>query len=346
MSSFENTPGENNWVFTTDVQVESLLNEMRGNLLEYLLAWNLAKHFKILKKFEAGQDSELSKQFATYQSYILQKFPDLPTRLRKLSLEVMHELLDRMPSELKADISIQNLKDIKVVGKVSGRVQNESDILLFTQKRTVGLSLKMMHTRGFVNTKSGGAQSFILKYFGALDIAENLQFQFNQAIQMDFDQLVRNVCQNLEIPFENIETGDWKEYLASKLPGQQNPEIRKMIHQCYNKMANHLYYSFQELYTADKNRFMHCLISLYGLSDQNLYSVLCFYDQEYSLNELEVLGRDELMQELEKMEIQPEAPTKSSFEIYSDRFILQVRIKPMNEFTVPSYKVNCSLKVR
>lgn len=342
MNSFANTPGENNWVFPSNVQVESLLNEMRGNLLEYLVAWNLAKHFKILKKFEAEQDPELFEQFRTYQSFILQKFPDLPQKLKGLAGELSEALIRQLPPTLTKE----KVLSIRVIGKLVGTKRNEADILFQTEQGEVGLSLKMMHTHGFVNTKSGGAQSFIEKYFGPITGAGDIQKSFESCVLETFQQMVRQSCSLLDIPLEYANDDRWKDYLDSRLPGQQIPAVKEKIHQAYNKMAIELHQSFQQLYQVNPLEFKQCLLQLYGLSHPRNFSVLCFYDKDYTLDQMELIYPEQVVKELEQMQIQLDPPHRSSFNIETPQKILQVRIKPMNEFTVPSYKINCSVKIK
>lgn len=36
----------------------------------------------------------------------------------------------------------------------------------------------------------------------------------------------------------------------------------------------------------------------------------------------------------------------SSFDIAFKKFVLQIRVKPMNKFTTAAYKINCSIKMK
>lgn len=342
MNSFGNTPSQNNWIFSNQSQVESLLNEMRGNLFEYLFAKNLANHFKILEKFERGINSELSDQFRIYQTHILQHFPDLPQKLLGLAEQAVgkfHEHRSILPDEVS---------DIQVVGKVTGQAKEsqEADILLYEAPGNIclGISLKMMHVRGYVNTKSGGAQSFVEKYFQSITGVENYHDRFLDSVQSNYEQIVQKTCQILDIPTASISNGEWKNYLESRLPGQQPPEVREQIHLGYNKMILSLYEVFKEMHTAEPVQFKSCLTQLFGMTGANNVSVMCYYSKDYNLDDLDILTKDQLEKELEDLEIQAEAPEKSSFTINTPKYSLQVRIKPMNEFTVPSYKINCSVK--
>jgi hypothetical protein len=347
MKSFGNTPSQNNWIFSNESQKESLLNEMRGNLFEYLFAKYLANHFKILGKFERGLNPELSKQFQTYQSYILQYFPELPAQLAQLAKEAANEFLNKTCS-IENELLPKEISLVEVVGKVTGQSgkSQEADILLFAgeNEAELGISLKMMHVRGYVNTKSGGAQSFVEKYFQGIDKSADYQDRFFEAVQSNYDQIVQKTCQILEIPTSSIASGDWKDYLSSKLPGQQPPEVREHIHLGYNKMIKSLYEIFLELNEQDPEGLRASLLKLFGMTGDKNVSVMCYYSQDYGLDGMDILTKQSLSEELKSMQIQAEPPTKSSFTVETTSYSLQVRIKPMNEFTVPSYKINCSVK--
>ena len=202
----------------------------------------------------------------------------------------------------------------------------------------------MMHIRGYVNTKSGGAQSFVEKYFQPLSHVENYQSRFADSVRVNYDQIVQKTCQVLDIPTSSIASGDWKNYLDSRLPGQQPSEVRELIHFGYNKMAITLYEVFKDMQTSEPLNFRECLSKLFGMSGTNNISVICYYTKNYDLDYLDFMTKEYLERELNELMIQKKIPTKSSFNIETKSYSLQVRIKPMNEFTVPSYKINCSVK--
>ena len=56
------------------------------------------------------------------------------------------------------------------------------------------------------------------------------------------------------------------------------------------------------------------------------------------------MTREILQQELETLKINELKRGLSSFEIDFESLTLQIRVKPMNIFTVPAMKVNCSVK--
>ena len=72
----------------------------------------LANHFKIQEKFERSINSQLAAQFHSYQTHLLQHFPDLPQKLMSLADRAVQQFL-RVGSKLP-----EKLVDIKVVGKV------------------------------------------------------------------------------------------------------------------------------------------------------------------------------------------------------------------------------------
>ena len=53
---------------------------------------------------------------------------------------------------------------------------------------------------------------------------------------------------------------------------------------------------------------------------------------------------ERIMSELKSIRLGSVKEAKSSFEIFLEDFILQIRIKPMNKFIVPAHKVNCSVR--
>ena len=53
---------------------------------------------------------------------------------------------------------------------------------------------------------------------------------------------------------------------------------------------------------------------------------------------------DILQQELKSLKINGLKKGLSSFDVCLESLTLQIRVKPMNVFTVPGMKVNCSVK--
>ena len=52
----------------------------------------------------------------------------------------------------------------------------------------------------------------------------------------------------------------------------------------------------------------------------------------------------DLDEELRSLKFRMDDKEKSSFEISLSKILLQIRCKPMNKFTVPGLKINCSIK--
>lgn len=342
MTSFENTPSQNNSL----AQSESLLNEVRGNLFEYLIASNLAQRYGLSHEFNSVQEPNLVQQLQDYQNYLLQEKSELLSQLVSLSRPCAQDLFSYLSSHHK-NLSIKN---VLVLGKVQSdlsKLYEEADILVQNGgDQALGISLKMINHRGSINTKSGGARSFIEKYFNQISLSSESQKEFNSCIDESFERMSQRVCDILGIDYFGQNNSDWRDELESRLPGQQIPEVREIIHESYQKMAIKLFEIFHQLLNQNREEFLSGLVSLCGISSKNNISAIFQYKEDYVLHDSHFLDFNSVKCFIESGSLQNDAPKKSSFDYSTDRFDLMIRIKPMNEFTVPSYKINCSLKLK
>ncbi|MCR9206333.1 MAG: hypothetical protein NXH75_17260, partial [Halobacteriovoraceae bacterium] len=78
--------------------------------------------------------------------------------------------------------------------------------------------------------------------------------------------------------------------------------------------------------------------------------VTCFYDHKkedrYLIKKIKGFGWTDLLKEIKTLSFPPAKEKISSFIMSFGAHDLQIRVKPMNKFTVCALKVNCSLKER
>ena len=89
------------------------------------------------------------------------------------------------------------------------------------------------------------------------------------------------------------------------------------------------------------------LLPLVGFSWEEIIQVHCHHKegaqgQRYQLDKCQVF--DSGLDKKEAMRIGDVIPGGASFEVFWGPLRLQIRVKPMNVFTVPGLKMNCPVK--
>ena len=103
----------------------------------------------------------------------------------------------------------------------------------------------------------------------------------------------------------------------------------------------------EKIYQQQPIVFAKGLLPLIGLGHEQLVQATCFYSSvknHYVLDEILVEKANDIMLEVKNCEFGSYRDGLANFEIKLPKRLLQVRIKPMNKFTAPSFKVNCSVK--
>jgi hypothetical protein len=325
----------------TPQQKEALINEIKGNLFEYLVAHELAKTFDIESKFISRFSGAIKDMFRHYESWLRENDRDLIYKLPVLAKDV---------SKRVATIIDFSPEEILVIGKITGGFHNdvfkEADILIYSQENELPISLKLCKSNAYVNTKSAGAKSFVSKYFSNFDQASLMQETLNKIIDSGFLEMGQALYELEGLKFHDRFDQQWT---GPELPGELSPKQKDILSDFYQKLNSQFYSIANQLYKEDKNKFNKCLLPLMGQGSEKIVNVTCFHKEKtidgnkskYELSDIHISQYKDLY---DKVKILPLKKEISSFDISLGKDILQLRIKPMNKFTTPSYKVNCSIR--
>jgi hypothetical protein len=338
-------------------QSEALLNEIKGNIFEFLLASHLCRQFGVegefLRSFSSVGSGRALDDLKSYQTWLRSSDPELYSRLPELASEVGQKLLEK--SGALNEVSLENIYVTGKAGAVSGQDSfKEADLWLKTKSGDIPLSLKLCKKGAFVNTKSGGIRSFITKYFSEFSRAESLQRELNNYLEQSFYEMAQSLYEWADLPFEQESfktqfSPAWVENGFSELPGELPMEARKFLFAHYHRVITKLFNALEVFYLEDSELFGRSLGPLVGMGLENMVQVTCFHNESksggrYQLAELQSYGWREFQKGVQEMKFGKLHKDISSFEISFGRKRLQIRVKPMNKFTVSALKVNCSLK--
>lgn len=331
--------------FDTSSQTQALLNELKGNLFEYLIAQKLASFNGIESQFLASFQGDKKSQFIQYETWIRRNAPslliDLPV-LANISAQALQNRFDF------------KLSHIMVIGKQLSesahyRGRNEGDLFLTeSEGLSHSISIKLCKINAFVNTKSGGVKSFVAKYFSQFSTSLRDQEIINQLVDESFQMMGHKLYEDLGLEFKGSFDYQWKEAAMSELPGQLSNEQREIIHHNYQKVIHIIYETMTKYFKENKQLFFESVLLLMGFSNNSI-QLICTYQIEknkhYKFKKVFINTIDEVVDLESEMEILPLKKDISSFEIkFADR-VLQIRIKPMNRMTASAHKVNCSVKL-
>jgi hypothetical protein len=319
------------------VHVDSLLNEYKGNLFEFLVAQRLSQAFSIEGQFLSDLLPVYKEQLIKYELELKKLDPEISIKLPKLAQKtfdyVVHEL---------------NFLPVKIflVGKVANSSNQDlesTDILLLNAINELkGISLKLSKDQSFINTKSGGVRSFLQEYFCHDEV-----ISFQNALNLKMNVLYQTFAREVYDIFDLGEFDDFKRFRKegfSELPGSLEGEARKSLLKYYNESIKVFYDYLKQINSIDRELFQQAILRLIGFTDKNLIQVLVSHEnheikkiQSYSINEFKNMFFEFREKSVEEL-------TTSSLHLESNKLTLQIRLKPMNVFTTASMKVNCSIK--
>lgn len=331
----------------TNAQNEAFINEYKGNLFEFLVASALAKHYKIEADFLTNFNPSLFNKLREYEKCLRDLNYDVLLFLRELA----PLLSDRLKLILPDDIN-----NIVVVGKFSSHKSiaaqiNEADLILSNKHKELPISIKFSKAHAFVNTKSGGFKSFVAKYFRSFKSSEIDQQIFNSKCHALFIDMFHQLYQMAGLDFFGKVDEQWANQGLPELPGKLNASMHAIVMHTYQLMTKELYFIMHKYYLFDLNMFTRCLYALIGVGDTNIIQATCFYsyhqkNNKYSYHSTSITSLVEHENFLKKIEFPALKKKATSFEIHLNEVVLQIRPKPMNKFSVPAFKVNCSIKLK
>jgi hypothetical protein len=321
---------------------EALLNELKGNLFEYLVGLNLAKSFAIKDRFLRSLASD----------YLL-KLKDYDAALRGLDLElykILPSYAEQAAHTIHSFFRNSKIERVELVGKLSGSThsQKEGDLLIIdSQNVEFYLSLKLYKKGAFVNTKSAGLRSFVKKYFSSFTSAEQIQKDLSH--KFDFEHQAMIQALNAKAGFAQT-SGElhplWRDRGLSLLPGKLPPDLSIILYNCYHNMSCILYECLTQFLAEDQEKFVCSIKPLLGFSSENVLQVLTYYQssREKRYGDVEVYVHRASEFQGRDLKMQKQSEQLSSFNINLDRALLQIRVKPMSSFVAASFKINCALK--
>lgn len=331
------------------LQIESLLNECKGNLFEFLVAQNLSKMFKKEDLFLLGLPRDFRARLQFYEETIRQFDSDLLKNLPLLTMSVAEKLEGHSIFKNKSHFSFNVIG--KMVATNDNSLWNETDIVAIeelpdatTKKHFISLKLTKDHS--YTNTKSAGIKSFIDKYFSEFtDLAHNFQLKLNREVDESFHMMGHKLYSMIDQEFTGTFDARWSEK-CPELPGELNADMKEVVHSNYNRVAQKVREFLGELYRNDPEKFYQSLHALCGFGSHDIIQVHCFH-QNALLKDILIKTHSDLFSDnSHEIELKELSSGSASFDISFEKFVLQIRVKPMNKFTTAAYKINCSIKMK
>lgn len=328
-------------------KLENSLNELKGNLFEFLVGQLLARHFHVEEDYLTSLPRPFRQQLSFYESLLRQNDRELLKLLPHLAQEVVQVILTQLSVPVERVLLVGKLNTLRQLEESLG----EADLLLFVQNKVLPLSLKLCKVNAFVNTKNAGVQSFLKKYFSfftALSGEIAGQQELNLFLTESFLRMGHELYQCADLDFPGYFDYQWGEAGYSDLPGELPPHMRNVVYEYYSQVITKIYSLLQSYRQRDPEQFLRALYPLCGFADPKILQVICFHgegkESRYQLKGIHLLNLEDCRRNLDHVAFPPLKKGISSFAINMKDSILQIRVKPMNKFTVPSPKVNCSVK--
>lgn len=319
------------------IHKDSLLNEYKGNLFEFLVGQKLAQTFGIEADFLQSLGPQFFSILKEQERFLSNEYPHLLQDLPVLASATQEKILKEM--------AFQKIIKIHLIGKMASGSGDgrffECDLLLKSETKDFPISLKLSKKGAYVNTKSAGLKSFLSKYFARLD-GESFQKELDAFVEVEFEAMARLLYKEHELEYDRAFI-IWREENLPIRPGELNEVDRKILHEYYHKLNCKLYELVGEMRKKDTSLFARCLLPLIGQGSSDMIQVICYYETKNQHHELARVdfkcGQKEPSCELLELK-----ENVGNFVISLHDQLLQIRIKPMKTFVQPSFKVNCSVK--
>lgn len=353
---------------------KSLINEYKGPLFEFLVAKELAKIFSIENLFLSHCDLKTLKILNEYEVALKKLNRPILQSLPLLATQSAEELSDYLKNHLSYGDKIQKqgVFQIELLGKklpherkeIYQKYQglldgiDESDLLLVLKDQNftytlIPVSLKLGKQNSFINTKNGGALSFIERYF---PFSNNGHYQkrLNSLITFEHAKMMRNLIKkSFDLAtFERVTKlkGSkaliqfWRDQKKCELPGELPTELQEDIYYFYHQIIKEIFACLLRFNEERKDLFLTSLLPLLGIGHSQMIQLICFH-KDHLFKNVVISSFQEMNLFLKERVILREPTSKiSSFEIVLPGRLLQIRVKPMREFTAKAPKINCSVK--
>ena len=320
------------------VKQEALINEYKGNLFEFLLAQKTAQHFGLEAQFLTDLLPAFKDKLQFYDREVRNLDPSLAKNLPLMAGKTFTTLIEKLSFKPT---------QVFLVGKIAKSSVNDldaTDILLMNEKNeTFGLSVKLGKAQSYINTKSGGVRTFLSEYFPHKE-AEKFQQEFNQHLDQAYYTFANSLYQTEDLgTFDDFKR--WRNEGRTELPGELEGTHRDILYKYYNQAIVSLYDKIVALQKINPSYFQLSMLRLLGFSDKPMLQVTAYHN-DHELVGVKLLDRAEIASlDFVFKESKDELST-SSFHLNTDLFTMQIRMKPMNVFTTPSMKINCSVKYK
>lgn len=328
-------------IHESKIHREALLNELKGILFEFLIGTELAKSAGIENQFLSELDQGYRRQLEHYQGVLLKEDQQLLKSLPTLARACVSQL------ELKLPPNANQIRISSIDGPHKHKFA-EADVIVQKQGVEIPISLKLGKHNSYVNTKSAGVKSVYKKYFEEFPDHLNLQKVLNEKVEKGFYKMGSNLYHEAGLVFSGRFGGEWEQAGYSTLPGELPSSFKKYLAEFYHELALAINKDFQNLSQQDSKLFAKCLRPLCGFGHPDLIQLRCYHTElnhlAHQLKDIKVIDKEELDENIKNLRFLPMRPGLSSFELDMPLFRLQIRVKPMNVFTTPSYKINCSVK--
>ena len=330
------------------VQVESLLNECKGNLFEFLVAQKLSHQYKNEDLFLLSLPRDFKVRLQFYEETIRLHDSELLRNLSLLASAVVENL------EQHEVFANNNSFSFAVIGKMvatnDNELWNETDIVALeklpdgSQKKHF-LSLKLTKYQGYTNTKSAGIKSFLDKYFSGFNcFTHELQLSLNQYVDESFYMMGHKLYSMIDQNFTGSFDTNWSQ-TQTELPGELEPEMKEVVHENYYRVAQKIHEFLCKMHSKDPHLFYMSLHALSGFGNPDIIQVSCFHQND-QLKVIKIKTLTDMFSgNYDEISLKNLNHGVASFDISFKKFVLQIRVKPMNKFTTAAYKINCSIKM-
>lgn len=320
------------------IRQEALFSEYKGNLYEFILALQIARHFGKEISFYEKINPQLKQMLEHQEAFMRDFYPNLLVSLPRIA--------ESLKDKIIKDLNIKTLNNVEIIGKVAmashAKELAETDILLVDENKNYNLSIKLGKSNSFLNTKSAGIKSFVRKYFEKLQCSLDLQTELDKVFDQSFDEFVYNIHEIAQLEYDDS-FKTWIDNGFSVLPGELKDEYRQVYLKFTHKVTNTLYSCLKKLKEENSVLFLKSLYPLLGYSNDDIIQVSTYYKNEnnnYSLDHhrIEHINDDIYYKAMSKKE------NVNYINIDLNTCILQIRLKAMNKFSNRGFKVNCSVK--
>lgn len=310
----------------------AFLNEIRGRLLEFSCALNLAQ--------STGQQAIFFRELGEVTIAEIQQYENYLRINDHKSYQYIQQA-GFIFSNYYRENNKQQFEKILLTGKLVDKSNfKEADIVVVSDSCHDLVSIKLIKSNSFINSKSAGIKSIFSKYFNnsALqdELNKNIDLYFNQFKLSFFEHFDR--CEQ-EITFSEL----LKEYNLSDRPGQLPKDLRNLLFQFYRKCIEEVHHVFSWQFQHQLKQFHESLKPLLGFGQATMKVYTFVHDANFSTPRMTV--HDAAVTDTQKIDIS-DVTGNTSFFVKLDQLILQIRVKPMNSFLAPSMKVNCSVKFK